>query len=174
MSRKWQESHIIISLRRARQVIVAHSAHSGLSLTALCLLFIAPVPPCTQVPSVRVSRFPPVSSPHLTESGVLQLKLKALILDVIHNIGVLKQLRQAGVTGADAWAWKKQLRFYMRADRCCVIHMVDAQFSYTYEYQVCQGLSCRPSGESAPYNFPLYIFCLCGMKTKKHIFAQCC
>ncbi|XP_075905861.1 cytoplasmic dynein 2 heavy chain 1 [Nelusetta ayraudi] len=70
-----------------------------------------------------------------TESGVLQLKLKALILDVIHNIGVVKQLHQAGVTGADAWAWKKQLRFYMRADRCCVIHMVDAQFSYTYEYQ---------------------------------------
>lgn len=76
-------------------------------------------------------------SPFLTESGVLQLKLKALILDVIHNISVVKQLRQAGVAGADAWAWKKQLRFYMRADRCCVIHMVDAQFSYTYEYQVC-------------------------------------
>uniref|UniRef100_A0A3Q4HAW8 Cytoplasmic dynein 2 heavy chain 1 n=1 Tax=Neolamprologus brichardi TaxID=32507 RepID=A0A3Q4HAW8_NEOBR len=70
-----------------------------------------------------------------TESSVLQLKLKALILDIIHNISVVKQLNQAGVTTTDAWAWKKQLRFYMGLDQCCHIHMVDAQFSYTYEYQ---------------------------------------
>uniref|UniRef100_A0A3Q3WZD5 Cytoplasmic dynein 2 heavy chain 1 n=1 Tax=Mola mola TaxID=94237 RepID=A0A3Q3WZD5_MOLML len=70
-----------------------------------------------------------------TESGVLQLKLKALILDIIHNISVVKQLNQAGVTSADAWAWKKQLRFYMGTDKCCLIQMVDAQFNYTYEYQ---------------------------------------
>ncbi|KAF0030538.1 hypothetical protein F2P81_017269 [Scophthalmus maximus] len=70
-----------------------------------------------------------------TESSVLQLKLKALILDIIHNIGVVKQLKQADVTSPDAWAWKKQLRFYMGPDKCCHIHMVDAKFSYTYEYQ---------------------------------------
>uniref|UniRef100_A0A8C4HFM7 Cytoplasmic dynein 2 heavy chain 1 n=1 Tax=Dicentrarchus labrax TaxID=13489 RepID=A0A8C4HFM7_DICLA len=70
-----------------------------------------------------------------TESSVLQLKLKALILDIIHNISVVKQLNQAVVTSPDAWAWKKQLRFYMGTDKCCLIHMVDAQFSYTYEYQ---------------------------------------
>ncbi|XP_056229968.1 cytoplasmic dynein 2 heavy chain 1 isoform X2 [Seriola aureovittata] len=70
-----------------------------------------------------------------TESSVLQLKLKALILDIIHNISVVKQLNQAEITSPDAWAWKKQLRFYMGPDKCCHIHMVDAQFSYTYEYQ---------------------------------------
>uniref|UniRef100_A0A671UXN0 Cytoplasmic dynein 2 heavy chain 1 n=1 Tax=Sparus aurata TaxID=8175 RepID=A0A671UXN0_SPAAU len=70
-----------------------------------------------------------------TESNVLQLKLKALILDIIHNISVVKQLSQEGVTSPDAWAWKKQLRFYMGSDKCCLMHMVDAQFSYTYEYQ---------------------------------------
>uniref|UniRef100_A0A3Q3KJ04 Cytoplasmic dynein 2 heavy chain 1 n=1 Tax=Monopterus albus TaxID=43700 RepID=A0A3Q3KJ04_MONAL len=69
------------------------------------------------------------------ESSVLQLKLKALILDIIHNISVVKHLIQAGVTSPDAWGWKKQLRFYMGPDKCCHIHMVDAQFSYTYEYQ---------------------------------------
>lgn len=78
--------------------------------------------------------YPP---PLCAESGVLQLKLKALILDIIHNISVVKELSQAGVSSPDAWTWKKQLRFYMGADRCCVIHMVDAQFNYTYEYQVC-------------------------------------
>ncbi|KAA8593993.1 hypothetical protein FQN60_004827, partial [Etheostoma spectabile] len=70
-----------------------------------------------------------------TESSVLQLKLKALILDIIHNISVVKQLNQAEVTSPDAWAWKKQLRVYMGRDKCCLIQMVDAQFSYTYEYQ---------------------------------------
>ncbi|XP_076002176.1 cytoplasmic dynein 2 heavy chain 1 isoform X2 [Genypterus blacodes] len=70
-----------------------------------------------------------------TESTVLQLKLKALILDIIHNISVVKQLNQAGVSSLDVWAWKKQLRFYMGPDKCCHIHMVDAQFNYTYEYQ---------------------------------------
>ncbi|XP_034460809.1 cytoplasmic dynein 2 heavy chain 1 isoform X1 [Hippoglossus hippoglossus] len=70
-----------------------------------------------------------------TESSVLQLKLKALILDIVHNISVVKQLKQAQVSSPDAWAWKKQLRFYMKPDKCCHIHMVDAEFSYTYEYQ---------------------------------------
>ncbi|KAF3692878.1 Cytoplasmic dynein 2 heavy chain 1 [Channa argus] len=70
-----------------------------------------------------------------SDSSVLQLKLKALILDIIHNISVVKQLNQSGVTSLDAWRWKKQLRFYMGPDKCCNIHMVDAQFSYTYEYQ---------------------------------------
>ncbi|XP_040902456.1 cytoplasmic dynein 2 heavy chain 1 [Toxotes jaculatrix] len=73
--------------------------------------------------------------PANTESSVLQLKLKALILDIIHNISVVKELKQAEVTSPDAWAWKKQLRFYMGPDKCCLIRMVDAQFSYTYEYQ---------------------------------------
>ncbi|XP_055023019.1 cytoplasmic dynein 2 heavy chain 1 [Boleophthalmus pectinirostris] len=70
-----------------------------------------------------------------TDASVLELKLKALILDIIHNVSVVKQLSQEGITSTNAWAWKKQLRFYMEADKCCHIQMVDAQFNYTYEYQ---------------------------------------
>ncbi|KAJ7995299.1 hypothetical protein DPEC_G00243100 [Dallia pectoralis] len=69
------------------------------------------------------------------KESVLQLKLKALILDVIHNISVVKQLCEAGVNSPDAWAWKKQLRFFLNEDKHCSIQMVDAHFSYTYEYQ---------------------------------------
>ncbi|NXG46652.1 DYHC2 protein, partial [Psilopogon haemacephalus] len=69
-----------------------------------------------------------------TESGVLELKLKALILDIIHNIDVVKQLNQAQVHSVEDWAWKKQLRFYMK-DQKCYIQMVDAELQYTYEYQ---------------------------------------
>lgn len=70
------------------------------------------------------------------DSSVLQLKLKALILDIIHNIEVVKELSEAQAHGTDCWAWKKQLRFYLRQDRRCYIQMVDAEFHYTYEYQV--------------------------------------
>jgi len=69
------------------------------------------------------------------ESGILELKLKALILDIIHNIDVVKQLNQAQVRNVEDWAWKKQLRFYMK-DQKCYVQMVDAELQYTYEYQV--------------------------------------
>ncbi|XP_060745442.1 cytoplasmic dynein 2 heavy chain 1-like isoform X1 [Tachysurus vachellii] len=70
-----------------------------------------------------------------TESSVLQLKLKALILDVIHNLSVVRELLEVQVHSADDWVWKKQLRFYLNTDQCCTGHMVDAVFNYTYEYQ---------------------------------------
>ncbi|KAJ7398962.1 hypothetical protein BTVI_119896 [Pitangus sulphuratus] len=69
-----------------------------------------------------------------TESGILEFKLKALILDIIHNIDVVKQLNQAQVHDIEDWAWKKQLRFYMK-DQKCYVQMVDAELQYTYEYQ---------------------------------------
>ncbi|XP_050986096.1 LOW QUALITY PROTEIN: cytoplasmic dynein 2 heavy chain 1 [Labeo rohita] len=69
------------------------------------------------------------------ESRVLQSKLKALILDVIHNISVVQSLREAQIHSTDDWIWKKQLRFYLNTDQRCSIQMVDAEFNYTYEYQ---------------------------------------
>ncbi len=45
-----------------------------------------------------------------TDAQVLDLKLKALILDTIHNIDVIDQLSDARVGGMDEWLWQKQLR----------------------------------------------------------------
>ncbi|MFT7803200.1 cytoplasmic dynein 2 heavy chain 1 [Arapaima gigas] len=73
--------------------------------------------------------------PGSTDFSVLQLKLKALILDVIHNLDVVRHLQEAQVRSVDSWAWRKQLRFYLRQDGRCHIQMVDANFQYTYEYQ---------------------------------------
>lgn len=70
------------------------------------------------------------------DAGILELKLKALILDIIHNIDVVKQLIQAQVYSPEDWAWKKQLRFYMSPAKKCYVQMVDAEIEYTYEYQV--------------------------------------
>uniref|UniRef100_A0ABM5FWF4 Cytoplasmic dynein 2 heavy chain 1 n=2 Tax=Agamidae TaxID=81953 RepID=A0ABM5FWF4_9SAUR len=75
-----------------------------------------------------------VEDPGNAESGILELKLKALILDVIHNIDIVQQLNEAQVQSVDDWAWKKQLRFYLK-EKKCYIQMVDAELEYTYEYQ---------------------------------------
>ncbi|KAL3878520.1 hypothetical protein ACJMK2_030860 [Sinanodonta woodiana] len=72
---------------------------------------------------------------HDQEGRVLELKLKALILDTIHSIDVILQLEKAGVGSVADWTWQKQLRFYMKKDGLCGIRMVDAEFEYTYEYQ---------------------------------------
>lgn len=44
---------------------------------------------------------------------MLELKLKALILDTIHNIDVVTQLVTSKVKSVDDWLWQKQLRCYL-------------------------------------------------------------
>ncbi len=67
---------------------------------------------------------------------IVQLKVKALVLDLIHNIDVVDQLLAFNTTHIGQWQWQKQLRFYLNAKGKCVARMVDAECAYTYEYQV--------------------------------------
>ena len=69
-----------------------------------------------------------------TEGLVNDLKYKALIMDTVHNMDVVKQLKDARTRNVYDWLWQKQLRFYLDSNKA-VIRMVDAQFNYTYEYQ---------------------------------------
>lgn len=46
------------------------------------------------------------------EAQVLDLKLKALILDTIHNMDVIHYLLKANVRNTGEWVWQKQLRYY--------------------------------------------------------------
>ncbi|XP_069942834.1 cytoplasmic dynein 2 heavy chain 1 isoform X1 [Cherax quadricarinatus] len=69
------------------------------------------------------------------DSLVLELKLKALILDTIHNIDVVNILITNNILSVADWAWQKQLRFYISEEGSAYMKMVDAQFDYTYEYQ---------------------------------------
>ncbi len=57
-----------------------------------------------------IKNFFPVSN------QVLDLKLKALILDTIHHIDVVRTLDSSGVRGAEDWLWQKQLRYYLEGD----------------------------------------------------------
>ena len=73
------------------------------------------------------------------DAQVLESKLKALILDCVHEIDVIKQLNQSRSKDVIVWDWQKQLRFYCKSSSQSEIEaymkMVEAQFDYTYEYQ---------------------------------------
>ena len=70
-----------------------------------------------------------------SDRKVADLKIKSLILDIWHQIDVVKQLQDSKVTSVTDWTWQRQLRFYMKKDNVCVVRMYDAEFLYTYEYQ---------------------------------------
>ncbi|KAJ3274972.1 Cytoplasmic dynein 2 heavy chain 1, partial [Blyttiomyces sp. JEL0837] len=71
------------------------------------------------------------------ERHVVEIKIKSLILDTIHFIDVLSQLRDTKVNNLSDWAWQRQLRFYRSEEsgRAVKIWMNNASFDYTFEYQ---------------------------------------
>ncbi|KAH9593148.1 Dynein heavy chain region D6 P-loop domain [Trypanosoma melophagium] len=66
---------------------------------------------------------------------VTMLKVKALILDIIHQLEIVELLEIRKVKTVTSWWWQKQLRYYMTDSNQCMIVMMDAKFEYTYEYQ---------------------------------------
>lgn len=69
------------------------------------------------------------------DSALLELKYKALIMDVIHYIDIVEQIIAENCKSVSDWPWQRQLRFYMGKNGLAQTRMVDAQFNYTYEYQ---------------------------------------
>ncbi|CAD6190911.1 unnamed protein product [Caenorhabditis auriculariae] len=68
------------------------------------------------------------------DDAVIELKLKALILDLIHRIDVVDQLVGNKASSTSCWTWQRQLRFYLVNDQV-VVRQVYSEFEYTYEYQ---------------------------------------
>lgn len=66
---------------------------------------------------------------------LIGLKLKSIIMDLIHNIEVVTLLIKHKVDKETDWLWRKQLRYYLDSTGSCVLRMVDAEFKYSYEYQ---------------------------------------
>jgi dynein heavy chain 2 len=69
-----------------------------------------------------------------TDREVMELRVKSLILDIIHFIDVVENLKQSNTKNIDDWSWQKQLRFYIVNEKC-IIQMHDTEFDYSYEYQ---------------------------------------
>ena len=57
-----------------------------------------------------------------------RLKVKSLVLELIHNIEVAEMLAEKRVSGLEDWAWQKQLRFYLNGNGACLVRMVNADF----------------------------------------------
>ena len=48
---------------------------------------------------------------------VMELKLKALVLDSVHNIEIVHGLQGEKIQNVASWSWQKQLRFYLRESK---------------------------------------------------------
>lgn len=75
-------------------------------------------------------------------SALTSNKVKALILDLVHNMDVLDQLAKHDTASPNEWQWFKQLKLYdekgagVNTSLAGVrLKMVDGCFDYTYEYQ---------------------------------------
>ncbi|CAB3410628.1 unnamed protein product [Caenorhabditis bovis] len=68
------------------------------------------------------------------DDKVSQLKLKSLILDLIHHIDVMDQLISNRADSTGCWTWQRQLRCYL-VNGAVVLRQVHSEFDYTYEYQ---------------------------------------
>jgi dynein heavy chain 2 len=75
-----------------------------------------------------------LTSTDFTGEPLYHLKMKSLVLDIVHQIDVVAQLLKKKCRSLEEWVWKKQLRYYMERDKA-VVRMSDATFAYTYEYQ---------------------------------------
>ncbi len=69
------------------------------------------------------------------DAVLLELKYKALIMDLIHYVDICEQLIAENCRSSSDWPWQRQLRFYLAKSGLAMIRMVDAEFNYTYEYQ---------------------------------------
>jgi dynein heavy chain 2 len=74
------------------------------------------------------------TSHDLSSEPLLQLKMKSLVMDLVHNLDVIDQLLDKKVQKLSDWIWSKQLRYYY-VKNAAVVRMHDAEFEYTYEYQ---------------------------------------
>ena len=75
-----------------------------------------------------------LTSHDLSSEPLIQIKMKSLVFDLVHQIDIIDQLRSNNVTKVTDWFWKKQLRYYLQSNKA-VVKMHDASFEYTYEYQ---------------------------------------
>ena len=70
------------------------------------------------------------------DAHVSGLKIKALVLDMIHQRDVVDELIKDGRRNTSAWVWNRQLRYYAATARqdCCV-QICTAEYDYAFEYQ---------------------------------------
>ena len=74
------------------------------------------------------------------DQDLQQVKLKALILDLIHNIAIMDDLFNHKVQRASDWHWFRQLQYYLKTNcapdqKPAFVKMLECEQSYSFEYQ---------------------------------------
>ena len=96
----------------------------------------------TELKSEYESDLTSLTGQELEFGSVLSIKVKSLILDIIHFLTVIEELVSANIRDIENWIWQKQLRFYgnkRRNNGSLAIRMGNATFEYSFEYLGCFG-----------------------------------
>lgn len=74
----------------------------------------------------------------LPSANSVKQKVRALLVDLVHYVDILRMLKQKRVTSTQDWYWLKQLRFYSNVGSAkggrVHVKMVYAEFDYSFEY----------------------------------------
>lgn len=66
---------------------------------------------------------------------LMQLKVRALLLDLVYQTTTIEYLLKHNVTNLHDWHWLQQLKFYLGGkDNQVRVKMVYATFEYSYEF----------------------------------------
>lgn len=69
-----------------------------------------------------------------SEIPLVQLKLRCLLIDLIHFMDIIELLIENNTTSYNQWHWLKQLKFYMKPDGIVNVKIGYANFDYSYEF----------------------------------------
>ena len=74
------------------------------------------------------------------DQDLQQVKLKALILDLIHNIAIMDDLLNHQVQRTSEWHWFRQLRYDLKINcapdqKPAFVRMLECEQSYSFENQ---------------------------------------
>jgi dynein heavy chain 2, cytosolic len=70
-----------------------------------------------------------------TENSLTQLKIRALLFDMVHHVTTVEYLVKHNVTNLNDWHWLQQIKFYFNIrTEAITIKSVNAEFEYSYEY----------------------------------------
>lgn len=68
-------------------------------------------------------------------NNLIQIKIRALLLDLVAQTTTIEYLLKHNVTNLQDWHWLQQLKFYLNEkDHLVRVHMVYAEFEYSYEF----------------------------------------
>ena len=69
------------------------------------------------------------------ENPLTQLKIRALLFDMVHHITTVEYLIKHNVTNLNDWHWLQQIKFYYNPrNETIAIKVVNAEFEYSYEF----------------------------------------